>query len=280
MHNYSVIKRTCQYFFDILEYLMELSSRIKEYRKIFEWTQDDLAKNSGISLSTIKKYEAGSVENFTYENLKKISSAFNVSPSEFLDEFLSVNVSVNQNKNVRQLSLSQQNLKLSQNTAENAGRSKNLPINNDNLKSSQIEQIENDSIYIRKLSSNVGAGESVDIDGIEICDTDILVPFSRMLFKIHPKNYYNLRCMRVDGYSMAPMLFPDSWVIAEISPEFNGDGLYIICYCGNFMVKLLQKSPNGILHIKSVNKDYDSYEIGPDDKTEVYIVGRVLRCVI
>ena len=81
---------------------MELSSRIKEYRGFLDWTQDDLAKNSGISISTIKKYEAGYVENFTYENLKKIASAFGISPAEFLDEFLSVNMSVNKDKNVRQ----------------------------------------------------------------------------------------------------------------------------------------------------------------------------------
>lgn len=266
---------------------MDLAQKIKLLRSEKEWTQEDLANFSGVSLQSIKRYETGKGNNITTINLKKIADAFNIEPTNLLSSNVSNNI-VQQTKklssNVSSIDgksvVTPLNLKLSQNTAENAGRSKNLPINNDDLKSSQIEQIENDSIYIRKLSSNVGAGESVDIDGIEICDTDILVPFSRMLFKIHPKNYYNLRCMRVDGYSMAPMLFPDSWVIAEISPEFNGDGLYIICYCGNFMVKLLQKSPNGILHIKSVNKDYDSYEIGPDDKTEVYIVGRVLRCVI
>lgn len=261
---------------------MRLSEKIKTFRIEKGWTQSDLAKFSGVSLGSIKRYETDN-GNITYSNLEKIAEALGKKTSDFTNEKMSLSSQNFVPKFVpksKKLSLSRQNLKLSQNTAENTDRSKNLPINNDDLKSSQVEQIENDSIYIRKLSSNVGAGESVDIDGIEICDTDILVPFSRMLFKIHPKNYYNLRCMRVDGYSMAPMLFPDSWVIAEISPEFNGDGLYIICYCGNFMVKLLQKSPNGILHIKSVNKDYDSYEIGPDDKTEVYIVGRVLRCVI
>ena len=225
---------------------MELSLRMKEYRDYYGWTQSDLSEKSGISISTIKKYEAGAVENFTYENLKKISSAFNVSPSDFLDEFLSVNVS---DKSI-------------------------------NLKNSQLEQIKNDQIYIRQLSSSVGAGESVDIDGIEVYDTDILVPFSQMLFKVRPKNTDRVRCMKVDGYSMVPMLFPDSWVIADVTASFAGDGLYIINYCGNFMVKLLQKSPNGVLHIKSVNKDYESYDIGPDDDVQVYIVGKVLRCVI
>lgn len=236
---------------------MELSLRMKEYRDYYGWTQSDLSEKSGISISAIKKYEAGAVENFTYENLKKISSAFNVSPSDFLDEFLSVNVSDNRKK-----------------------MSVNVSDKSINLKNSQLEQIKNDQIYIRQLSSSVGAGESVDIDGIEIYDTDILVPFSQMLFKVHPKNTDRVRCMKVDGYSMVPMLFPDSWVIADVTASFAGDGLYIINYCGNFMVKLLQKSPNGVLHIKSVNKDYESYDIGPDDDVQVYIVGKVLRCVI
>ena len=231
--------------------------RMKEYRDYYGWTQSDLSEKSGISISTIKKYEAGAVENFTYENLKKISSAFNVSPSDFLDEFLSVNVSDNRKK-----------------------MSVNVSDKSINLKNSQLEQIKNDQIYIRQLSSSVGAGESVDIDGIEIYDTDILVPFSQMLFKVRPKNTDRVRCMKVDGYSMVPMLFPDSWVIADVTASFAGDGLYIINYCGNFMVKLLQKSPNGVLHIKSINKDYESYDIGPDDDVNVYIVGKVLRCVI
>ena len=181
---------------------MELSLRMKEYRDYYGWTQSDLSEKSGISISTIKKYEAGAVENFTYENLKKISSAFNVSPSDFLDEFLSVNVSDNRKK-----------------------MSVNVSDKSINLKNSQLEQIKNDQIYIRQLSSSVGAGESVDIDGIEIYDTDILVPFSQMLFKVRPKNTDRVRCMKVDGYSMVPMLFPDSWVIADVTATFAGDGL-------------------------------------------------------
>ena len=148
------------------------------------------------------------------------------------------------------------------------------------LKKTEADQISHDQILIRKLSSAVGAGECVDINGVEVYDTDILVPFSQMLFKVRPKKIDRIRCMQVDGYSMVPMLFPDSWVIADVTAKFEGDGLYIINYCDNFMVKLLQKSPDGTLHIKSVNKDYESYDIGPDDDAQVYIVGKVLRCVI
>ncbi len=245
---------------------MELSTRMKQYRELYGWTQDDLANASGLSLSSIKKYEANISENFTFDNLKKISAAFNVTPSDFINDELSVDLSVNKpKKNVRQ--------------------STNLSVNmSDNLynlkKTEEADQVSHDQILIRKLSSAVGAGESVDINGVEVYDTDILVPFSQMLFKVRPKKADRIRCMQVDGYSMVPMLFPDSWVIADVTAKFEGDGLYIINYCDNFMVKLLQKSPDGTLHIKSVNKDYESYDIGPDDDAQVYIVGKVLRCVI
>lgn len=245
---------------------MELSTRMKQYRELYGWTQDDLANASGLSLSSIKKYEANISENFTFDNLKKISAAFNVTPSDFINDELSVDLSVNKSKkNVRQ--------------------STNLSVNmSDNLynlkKTEEADQVSYDQILIRKLSSAVGAGESVDINGVEVYDTDILVPFSQMLFKVRPKKIDRIRCMQVDGYSMVPMLFPDSWVIADVTAKFEGDGLYIINYCDNFMVKLLQKSPDGTLHIKSVNKDYESYDIGPDDDVQVYIVGKVLRCVI
>ncbi len=245
---------------------MELSTRMKQYRELYGWTQDDLANASGLSLSSIKKYEANISENFTFDNLKKISAAFNVTPSDFINDELSVDLSVNKpKKDVRQ--------------------STNLSVNmSDNLynlkKTEEADQVSHDQILIRKLSSAVGAGESVDINGVEVYDTDILVPFSQMLFKVRPKKIDRIRCMQVDGYSMVPMLFPDSWVIADVTAKFEGDGLYIINYCDNFMVKLLQKSPDGTLHIKSVNKDYESYDIGPDDDAQVYIVGKVLRCVI
>lgn len=245
---------------------MELSTRMKQYRELYGWTQDDLANASGLSLSSIKKYEANISENFTFDNLKKISAAFNVTPSDFINDELSVDLSVNKpKKDVRQ------STNLSVNMSDNLSNLK---------KTEEADQVSHDQILIRKLSSAVGAGESVDINGVEVYDTDILVPFSQMLFKVRPKKADRIRCMQVDGYSMVPMLFPDSWVIADVTAKFEGDGLYIINYCDNFMVKLLQKSPDGTLHIKSVNKDYESYDIGPDDDAQVYIVGKVLRCVI
>ena len=239
---------------------MTLFENIKALRVEKDWTQGDLAKFAGVSIETIKRYENGKT-NPTNDNLSKIANALGVEIKNLYDG-ASPSVSLSQKNNmslsVKKVSPSLSNLK----------------------KTDEADQVSHDQILIRKLSSAVGAGESVDINGVEVYDTDILVPFSQMLFKVRPKKADRIRCMQVDGYSMVPMLFPDSWVIADVTAKFEGDGLYIINYCDNFIVKLLQKSPDGTLHIKSVNKDYESYDIGPDDDAQVYIVGKVLRCVI
>ncbi|AQW83350.1 XRE family transcriptional regulator [Campylobacter pinnipediorum] len=268
---------------------MKLGLRIKNLREERGLTQIELANLSGISRASIQLYEADKVE-IPVKKLSDISKALNVDTDFFIKEKSSLVVRKYDQDLVRKSFVSNSNLKeensknnVPQNVPEkNKIMSRNVDFlspNANKLKKSQIEQIQNDQIYIRQLSSSVGAGESVDIDGLEIYDTDVLIPFSRMLFKLNPDEE-RLRCMRVDGYSMIPMLYPDSWVIADITKKFTGDGLYIINYCGNFMVKLLQKAPNGILHINSVNKDYQSYEINEDSQTEVTIVGKVLRCVI
>ena len=232
---------------------MDLAQKISFLRKEREWSQDELAKISGVGRSTIQLYESKKAsKNPTRENLQKIANAFEISISDLANENFDVSIDV----------------------------SDDVSIGKNDVSPSNLKETETDQIFIRKLSSSVGAGESVDINGIEIYDTDVLVPFSRMLFKVCPKNTSRIRCMPVEGYSMVPMLYPDSWVIADVTAKFEGDGLYIVNYCDHFMVKLLQKSPDGVLHIKSVNKEYDSYEIGPDSDLQVYIVGKVLRCVI
>ncbi|WP_298082014.1 LexA family transcriptional regulator [uncultured Campylobacter sp.] len=237
---------------------MNLGLKIKNLREERGLTQLELANLSGISRASIQLYEADKVE-IPVKKLSNISRVLDVDADFFIKDKSSLVVRKSDENLVRKSFVSD----------------KNTVVSRHNLK-----EAETDQIFIRKLSSSVGAGESVDINGIEIYDTDVLVPFSRMLFKVCPKNTSMIRCMRVEGYSMVPMLYPDSWVIADVTAKFEGDGLYIVNYCDHFMVKLLQKSPDGVLHIKSVNKEYDSYEIGPDSDLQVYIVGKVLRCVI
>lgn len=242
---------------------MGIGQKIRFFREERNLTQQELANLAGVSDKTIQRYEKSNDENLTTNVIKKIAKGLNLDIDALTQQGIKLGV-----PQPVPLSTIQFKEEASLNTKILSPKTSNL------------KETETDQIFIRKLSSSVGAGESVDINGIEIYDTDVLVPFSRMLFKVCPKNTSRIRCMPVEGYSMVPMLYPDSWVIADVTAKFEGDGLYIVNYCDHFMVKLLQKSPDGVLHIKSVNKEYDSYEIGPDSDLQVYIVGKVLRCVI
>jgi putative transcriptional regulator len=242
---------------------MGIGQKIRFFREERNLTQQELANLAGVSDKTIQRYEKSNDENLTTNVIKKIAKGLNLDIDALTQQGIKLGV-----PQPVPLSTIQFKEEVSLNTKILSPKTSNL------------KETETDQIFIRKLSSSVGAGESVDINGIEIYDTDVLVPFSRMLFKVCPKNTSRIRCMPVEGYSMVPMLYPDSWVIADVTAKFEGDGLYIINYCDRFMVKLLQKSPDGALDIISVNQQYKSYHIGADDQTEVYIVGKVLRCVI
>lgn len=133
--------------------------------------------------------------------------------------------------------------------------------------------------WIKKINQKVGAGASVDVTDVDIIDEDERFFVPSTFFKTIINNE-KLRMAQVGGYSMAPMLHPDDWVIFEKTHEFRGDGLYVIVYNDNLMVKILQKTPRGNLYIKSANKDYESFELDEDTYGACYIVGRVIKCII
>ena len=136
-----------------------------------------------------------------------------------------------------------------------------------------------DGYWIKKLNQKVGAGTSVDITEVDVIDEDDKFFVPATFFKTIMKNE-KLRMAQVDGYSMVPMLHPDDWVIFEKTKEFRGDGLYVIMYNDNLMVKILQKTPRGNLYIKSTNKDYESFELDEDTYGSCHIVGKVIKCII
>ena len=144
---------------------------------------------------------------------------------------------------------------------------------------SMQQKNDTDGYWIKKLNQKVGAGMSVDITEVDVIDEDERFFVPATFFKTIMKNE-KLRMALVDGYSMVPMLHPDNWVIFEKMKEFKGDGLYVIMYNDNLMVKILQKTPRGNLYIKSTNKDYESFELDEDTCGSCQIVGKVIKCII
>lgn len=55
--------------------------RLKELRSEQNWTQEDLARNSGVKIATIQKLEAGynNIRKAQFDTLYKLARAFGVS---------------------------------------------------------------------------------------------------------------------------------------------------------------------------------------------------------
>lgn len=132
---------------------------------------------------------------------------------------------------------------------------------------------------IPKLNISASAGGGNELIGLEEYETGEMLELSKAFFKTTPKN---VKAIKVDGYSMIPMLLPDSWVIFEEIHEYQGDGLYILNFDNQLTVKLLQLDPiSKVLDIISVNKDYKSYSLDlKDSQVEIIIQGKVLRSII
>ncbi|MBQ2983634.1 MAG: helix-turn-helix transcriptional regulator [Candidatus Gastranaerophilales bacterium] len=62
----------------------KLANRIKELRKINNFTQDELAFRAGIGRSTLGNIETAQ-NDITFSKLNKIAKAFNLSLAEFLN---------------------------------------------------------------------------------------------------------------------------------------------------------------------------------------------------
>lgn len=238
---------------------MELSLRMKEYRDYYGWTQNDLSEKSGISISTIKKYEAGAVENFTYENLKKISSAFNVSPSDFLDEFLSVNTSDNP-KN------------MSVNVSDKSQSLKNQNKTNDNAEENGIIAVP----YFEDTYASAGDG-AINYEEAPTTlnfNESFLRGFLRIsgdLSKVHIIN--------AKGDSMEPTIVNGELLFvstANAGGVISGN-VYVINYGGDVFVKRLEKNPiTRAVTLFSDNEKYEPIVIDGENLKNCSIVGRVV----
>lgn len=154
-----------------------------------------------------------------------------------------------------------------------------LNISVDELKNGNTSE-PSDTFSIKKITSYfASAGGGNEINDIEVYDTNEVLQIDKAFFKLPPSK--NARAIRVDGYSMVPMLLPDSWVIFEEQSEFKGDGLYVINYSGQLMVKLLQLTPKGVLRVISKNEDFESYEIKVNEDNQYFhIVGKVIKSIV
>lgn len=137
-----------------------------------------------------------------------------------------------------------------------------------------------DLYFIHKTTSvKASAGGGNELEGVRSYQTGELMPIAKAFFKVPPGK--NLNSMEVEGESMTPMLRSGDWVIFREDGAFAGDGLYVINFSDQLMVKILQLTPRGMLKIVSVNPNFQSYEIDLNETQEHFkIMGKVLKSIV
>ena len=137
-----------------------------------------------------------------------------------------------------------------------------------------------DLYFIHKTTSvKASAGGGNELEGVRSYQTGELMPIAKAFFKVPPGK--NLGSMEVEGESMTPMLRSGDWVIFREDGAFTGDGLYVVNFSDQLMVKLLQLTPRGMLKIVSVNPNFQSYEIDLNETQEHFkIVGKVVKSIV
>jgi len=228
----------------------QIGERLQKARKLIGFdTQKEIAEKLGLHWRTIQTYEQGAFKKIPLNYIDKLQEHFNVSKKWIL-------------------------------TGE--GNVYNEQKNNIENKIAEIpkKHPSPDSIPVEVLSVRPSAGSSSHLEAIDVFDSGERIYIDKALFKAPPKG--KVRAMQVDGYSMVPMLFPDSWVIVDETKEFVGDGLYVINWNNVLMVKLLEVNlKTNKLWVKSANPDYDSWEVDLENDQRVFeIYGKVLRCII
>ncbi|EIT7846663.1 LexA family transcriptional regulator [Campylobacter coli] len=221
---------------------MELSLRMKEYREYFGWTQTDLSEKSGVSISTIKKYEAGSVDNFTYGNLKKIASAFNLSPASFISE----------------------------NMSDNSPTISNKICPTSNVILENFTQTLNDDMinipFFENVRASAGSGAYNDEESTQALG--LSKSFLRECFGLY--SFINLSVILGQGDSMTPTLPENCYLLIQQGEVAEGE----ICVTrieDELYVKRLQKRPK--LKLLSDNKAYEPIDLEGEN---FEILGRVV----
>mgnify|MGYP001630790477 CR=1 FL=1 len=227
---------------------MDLAQKIKLLRSKKEWTQEDLANFSGVSLQSIKWYETGKGNNITTINLKKIADAFNIEPINLLSSNMSSNIV-------------QQTDKLSSNVSSIDEKSVVTP---PNFKMSQ----DNISIpFFENVYASAGSGYINDENPPKTLE------FSKSFIRdyLGTTEFSRLNVIKSKGDSMEPTIPKNALLFIRLGDVKEGQ----ICVArieDELYVKRLQKRP--VIKLLSDNPDYDPITLQPDENFEI------IGCVI
>ena len=228
---------------------MDLAQKIKLLRSEKEWTQEDLANFSGVSLQSIKRYETGKGNNITTINLKKIADAFNIEPINLLSSNVSNNIV-------------QQTKKLSSNVSSIDEKSVVTPTNLKTLQENNISIPFFENVY-----ASAGSGLINDENPPKTLE------FSKSFIRdyLGTTEFSSLNIIKSKGDSMQPTIPKNALLFVRLGQVKEGH-ICVVRLEDELYVKRLQKRP--VIKLISDNPDYDPIILHEDENFE--LIGTVL----
>ena len=86
----------------------------------------------------------------------------------------------------------------------------------------------------------------------------------------------SLAALQIEGDSMEPSLFHGDTVLVDLeSTQPDSGGIFVVIYGDSLLAKRVQLRPDGGLRISSDNPVYKDEIVGPQQRDQVHIAGRV-----
>jgi len=235
---------------------MNYGKQIKTLRTNLGITQKKFSEMTGIALSTLTKIES----NHSNAGLPVIDKIISLPQFEMYTLWLMKNVDAPENG---QFTPSEHSSMESHNVVSING--------NSTLKSLNDQHIQ---LPFYEVSASAGVGLLAEVE--ERPRTISFEPYwLRNEIGVCPNNVF---LMMVEGDSMQPTLKNGSMIMVNRDVDNLSDGIYVMRYDENLLVKRLQMLPGGIIRVKSDNSMYDPWEITKSqlDGIELALIGRVV----
>ena len=220
---------------------MNYDKKIKLLRSSLGLTQKDFALELSIPLSTLKKIESGISNGLSAVEQILCNEKFVYLANWFFDQ-----------NNIES--------PLSKESSESELK-KTLSLNHINLPFYEVK-------------ASAGDGTLVESE-----DQTHLISFEpEWLNKEIGVNPNDVFLMLVDGDSMYPTLKNGAMIMVNRNLNGVSDGIYVMRYENNLLVKRLQSLPGGIIKVKSDNNMYEPWEINKKhlNGTDIELIGRVV----
>jgi phage repressor protein C with HTH and peptisase S24 domain len=137
-------------------------------------------------------------------------------------------------------------------------------------------------IYVPRFANvSAGAGVGDYVNDIDTFSEDKPIKILRDDLP-RDRKCSSCRAVRVKGKSMLPTFMPNEWVVFDTETSYyNGDGLYVLNYAGNLLVKRVQYDMSiNSLHIISDNPQYQNFSINLSENQEsINIIGEVVLSI-